>query len=72
MPITITVDPKANGQMIWSPDLGMFLQIYLITQDQLNTQLTEAQNELLIAQQAVTSIQQITAQAAQPNQAQPA
>ena len=56
MQITIDVDPKANGQTIYSPDLDLYLQIYLLPQSQVDTQLQQAQQKLSEAQGEVDAL----------------
>jgi hypothetical protein len=61
MDITITIDPNANGQTIYSPDLDKFLQIYILDQSVLDSQVQTAQTQSDDAQKVLDTLSPVIA-----------
>lgn len=65
-PTTIILDPNANGQIVWSQDLNMYLQIYILPQSQIDSQVAEAQQQIKTAQATIDALTAIASAKIQP------
>lgn len=59
MDITINVDPKGNGQIIWSRDLNTYLQIYIVPESTIDVQIAQAKDQIIAGQNALDALESI-------------
>ena len=55
-PVSLIVDETANGQMIFSPELGKVLQIYILNPSDLTLQVQVAQKAIANAQSVIDTL----------------